>query len=144
MVAPAPCLSHGHKYQHLCRQLIVVLPVYRAGCVLFMVSAYILFLNPLILSGASAGANTGMPSDSVVAATAISTGVATAFMGFVSCLLCLRAHTCYAATAHPERAVDCQPAYPPWSQPSLCCFEPHIIPWSCIVVPTMPRRRAGG
>jgi len=52
--------------------------------VLFMVSAYILFLNPLILSGASAGANTGMPSDSVVAATAISTGVATAFMGVVS------------------------------------------------------------
>ena len=48
-----------------------------------MVSAYILFLNPLILSGASAGANTGMPSDSVVAATAISTGVATAFMGVV-------------------------------------------------------------
>jgi AGZA family xanthine/uracil permease-like MFS transporter len=48
-----------------------------------MVSAYILFLNPLILSGASAGANTGMPSNSVVAATAISTGVATAFMGFV-------------------------------------------------------------
>ena len=56
----------------------------RAGCVLFMVSAYILFLNPLILSGASSGANTGMPSDSVVAATAISTGVATAFMGVVS------------------------------------------------------------
>ena len=58
-----------------------------------MVSAYILFLNPLILSGASAGANTGMPSDSVVAATAISTGVATAFMGVVrsSCLLLLRA-----------------------------------------------------
>ena len=49
-----------------------------------MVSAYILFLNPLILSGASAGANTGMPSDSIVAATAISTGVATAFMGVVS------------------------------------------------------------
>ena len=52
-----------------------------------MVSAYILFLNPLILSGASAGANTGMPSNSVVAATAISTGVATAFMGFVSCFI---------------------------------------------------------
>lgn len=29
------------------------------GCVLFMVSAYILFLNPLILSGGSSGFNTG-------------------------------------------------------------------------------------
>lgn len=55
----------------------------RAGCVLFMVSAYILFLNPLILSGGSSGSNTGMPADNVVAATAISTGIATAFMGVV-------------------------------------------------------------
>lgn len=39
-----------------------------------MTSAYILFLNPLILSGAASGTNTGMPRDDVVLATAISTG----------------------------------------------------------------------
>ncbi|KAK9830128.1 hypothetical protein WJX72_009909 [[Myrmecia] bisecta] len=56
----------------------------RAGLVLFMTSAYILFLNPLILSGASAGTNTGMPAEDVVLATAISTGVATLSMGLVA------------------------------------------------------------
>ncbi|KAK9805952.1 hypothetical protein WJX73_008142 [Symbiochloris irregularis] len=49
-----------------------------------MVSAYILFLNPLILSGASGGTNTGMPKEDVVLATAISTGVATLAMGLVA------------------------------------------------------------
>lgn len=39
-----------------------------------MTSAYILFLNPLILSGAASGTNTGMPRDDVVLATAVSTG----------------------------------------------------------------------
>lgn len=43
--------------------------------VLFMTSAYILFLNPLILSGAASGTITGMPRDDVVLATAISTGI---------------------------------------------------------------------
>ncbi|WIA12239.1 hypothetical protein OEZ85_012305 [Tetradesmus obliquus] len=56
----------------------------RAGCVLFMTSAYILFLNPLILSGASNGFNTGMPKQDIVLATAVATAVATATMGVVA------------------------------------------------------------
>lgn len=55
----------------------------RAGCVLFMTSAYILFLNPLILSGGSSAFNTGMPASDVVLATAVSTGLATCAMGLV-------------------------------------------------------------
>eukprot|EP00898_Chlorokybus_atmophyticus_P000922 jgi/Chlat1/1830/Chrsp14S02224 len=46
----------------------------RAGFTLFMTSAYILFLNPLILSAA------GMPKDDILLATAISTGFATLIM----------------------------------------------------------------
>lgn len=53
----------------------------RAGCVLFMVSAYILFLNPLILSGGSSGFNTGMGAEDVALATSVATGIATLFMG---------------------------------------------------------------
>lgn len=56
----------------------------RAGFVLFITSAYILFLNPLILSGGSSGANTGMPASDIVLATAISTGLATATMGLTA------------------------------------------------------------
>lgn len=56
-------------------------PSHRAGLTLFMTSAYILFLNPLILSGNSGGAYTGMPSEDVALATAISTGFATLIMG---------------------------------------------------------------
>lgn len=53
----------------------------RAGCVLFMVSAYILFLNPLILSGGSSGFKTGMPAEDIALATSVATGVSTLFMG---------------------------------------------------------------
>ncbi|KAF8071270.1 AZG1 [Scenedesmus sp. PABB004] len=49
-----------------------------------MCSAYILFLNPLILSGAASGFNTGMPKQDIVLATAISTAVATATMGLAA------------------------------------------------------------
>lgn len=49
-----------------------------------MTSAYILFLNPLILSGASNGFNTGMPRSDIVLATAISTAIATSTMGLVA------------------------------------------------------------
>lgn len=51
---------------------------FRAGCVLFMTSAYILFLNPLLLGG------TGMPKKDIVLATAISTAIATMIMGGVA------------------------------------------------------------
>ncbi|KAI8469218.1 MAG: xanthine/uracil/vitamin C permease [Monoraphidium minutum] len=51
---------------------------FRAGCVLFMTSAYILFLNPLLLG------STGMPKKDIVLATAISTAVATTVMGGVA------------------------------------------------------------
>lgn len=54
----------------------------RAGCVLFMSSAYILFLNPLILSGGSSAFDTGMPKSDIALATALSTGIATLFMAF--------------------------------------------------------------
>lgn len=47
-------------------------------------AAYILFLNPLILSGNSIGFNTGMPVEDVTLATTISTGVATLTMGLVA------------------------------------------------------------
>lgn len=50
---------------------------------LFMASAYILFLNPLILSGNSIGFPTGMPAEDVTLATTFSTGVATMTMGLV-------------------------------------------------------------
>ncbi|PNH13010.1 Adenine/guanine permease AZG1 [Tetrabaena socialis] len=56
----------------------------RAGCVLFMTSAYILFLNPIILSGATSGFNTGMPGDDIALATSVSTGCATFLMGLVA------------------------------------------------------------
>lgn len=55
----------------------------RAGLVLFMTSAYILFLNPQILSGGG-GIPTGMPRSNIVFATAVSTAVATSVMGFVA------------------------------------------------------------
>ncbi|GAX80933.1 hypothetical protein CEUSTIGMA_g8368.t1 [Chlamydomonas eustigma] len=54
---------------------------FRAGCVLFMACGYILFLNPLTLSGGSANFNTGMPANDVALATSIATGVGTLFMG---------------------------------------------------------------
>ena len=46
-----------------------------AGLTTFMTMAYILFVNPAILSGA------GMPADGVVAATALSAAIATIMMG---------------------------------------------------------------
>lgn len=49
-----------------------------------MASAYILFLNPLILSGNSIGFPTGMPAEDVTLATTFSTGAATAVMGLVA------------------------------------------------------------
>eukprot|EP00270_Netrium_digitus_P014605 TRINITY_DN4989_c0_g1_i1.p1 TRINITY_DN4989_c0_g1~~TRINITY_DN4989_c0_g1_i1.p1 ORF type:complete len:523 (+),score=109.32 TRINITY_DN4989_c0_g1_i1:57-1625(+) len=49
---------------------------FRAGITLFITSVYILALNPLILSGG------GMNKEDVLLATAISTGVGTAIMGF--------------------------------------------------------------
>ena len=49
-----------------------------------MTSAYILFLNPLILSGASSGSSTGMPATDVVLATALSTGLATMTLGLTA------------------------------------------------------------
>ncbi|KIZ07632.1 putative MFS transporter, AGZA family, xanthine/uracil permease [Monoraphidium neglectum] len=51
---------------------------FRAGIVLFMTSAYILFLNPLLLGPA------GMPKKDIVLATAISTAIATLVMGGVA------------------------------------------------------------
>eukprot|EP00198_Chlamydomonas_reinhardtii_P009149 XP_001698486.1 xanthine/uracil/vitamin C permease [Chlamydomonas reinhardtii] len=56
----------------------------RAGCCLFMTSAYILFLNPIILSGGTSGFNTGMPGDDVALATSVATGCATLLMGVVA------------------------------------------------------------
>lgn len=53
----------------------------RAGCVLFMTSAYILFLNPLILSGGSSSFATGMPASDVALATSLATGIGTTIMG---------------------------------------------------------------
>ncbi|KAG2449606.1 hypothetical protein HYH02_005139 [Chlamydomonas schloesseri] len=56
----------------------------RAGCCLFMTSAYILFLNPIILSGGTSGFNTGMPGNDVALATSVATGCATLLMGVVA------------------------------------------------------------
>ena len=52
-------------------------------CVLFMTSAYILFLNPLILSGASSSFSTGMPATDVALATSIATALGTLIMGVI-------------------------------------------------------------
>ena len=49
-----------------------------------MASAYIIFLNPLILSGNSIGFPTGMPAEAVTLATTVSTGCATLIMGLVA------------------------------------------------------------
>ena len=53
----------------------------RAGLVLFLVSVFSVLLNPVILSGAGSGYNTGMPPTDVALATAISSGVGTLTMG---------------------------------------------------------------
>ncbi|PSC74630.1 adenine guanine permease AZG1 [Micractinium conductrix] len=55
----------------------------RAGLVLFLVSVFSVLLNPVILSGAASGYNTGMPPTDVALATAISSGAGTLVMGMV-------------------------------------------------------------
>eukprot|EP00775_Hariotina_reticulata_P004113 gene4113-4359_t len=79
-----PIAKLGERLFHVHSRGSTWLAEIRAGCVLFMTSAYILFLNPLILSGAASGFNTGMPKQDIVLATAISTAVATATMGLAA------------------------------------------------------------
>ncbi|KAL4430657.1 hypothetical protein ABPG75_005913 [Micractinium tetrahymenae] len=55
----------------------------RAGFILFLVSVFSVLLNPVILSGAASGYNTGMPKTDVALATAISSGAGTLTMGLV-------------------------------------------------------------
>ncbi|KAL4858275.1 Adenine/guanine permease AZG1 [Chlorella vulgaris] len=55
----------------------------RAGVVLFLVSVFSVLLNPVILSGAASGYNTGMPPTDVALATAISSGTGTLIMAFL-------------------------------------------------------------
>jgi AGZA family xanthine/uracil permease-like MFS transporter len=52
--------------------------------VLFVTSAYIIFLNPLILSGNSIGFPTGMSVEDVTLATCISTGVGTTVLALAA------------------------------------------------------------
>lgn len=55
----------------------------RAGFILFLVSVFSVLLNPVILSGAASGYNTGMPKTDVALATAISSGAGTLTMGLI-------------------------------------------------------------
>jgi AGZA family xanthine/uracil permease-like MFS transporter len=55
----------------------------RAGIVLFLVSVFSVLLNPVILSGAASGYNTGMPPTDVALATAISSGAGTLVMSLI-------------------------------------------------------------
>lgn len=53
-----------------------------AGLTTFMTMAYIIFVQPAVLSGALFGMNTGMNFQAVTAATCISAAIATAIMAF--------------------------------------------------------------
>eukprot|EP00271_Cylindrocystis_brebissonii_P015900 TRINITY_DN38970_c0_g1_i1.p1 TRINITY_DN38970_c0_g1~~TRINITY_DN38970_c0_g1_i1.p1 ORF type:complete len:509 (+),score=100.40 TRINITY_DN38970_c0_g1_i1:140-1666(+) len=65
-------------YFQISRRNSTIITELRAGVTLFITSAYILALNPAILSGA------GMNEEDVLLATAISTGVGTGIMGLVA------------------------------------------------------------
>ncbi|GAQ79544.1 xanthine uracil vitamin c permease [Klebsormidium nitens] len=77
-VVANPVSKQLDKFFHISRRKSSIMAELRAGLTLFMTSAYILFLNPLILSAG------GLPKGDVLLATAISTGFATGIMGLVA------------------------------------------------------------
>eukprot|EP00897_Mesotaenium_endlicherianum_P005733 jgi/Mesen1/5188/ME000258S04286 len=74
----APPLQFVDDYFQIKARGSTIMTELRAGITLFITSAYILALNPAILSGG------GMNKEDVLLATAISTGVATGIMGLLA------------------------------------------------------------